>query len=181
MTDAELLEQVHTLEDGLVRFTTGGGFGDANYEELRRLVITNPRSKKLAPQFLKINRTLPQFWEFIKSRFAHWAERRKFIWDEFAPLHDELEGKGNVPADDNVSDVLSKFDAENVHAVWQKALERREEDPEGAITSARTLLETVCKHILDQAGVQYEDDAGLPKLYKTAAAQLNLAPSGLSQ
>lgn len=59
MTDAELLEQVHTLEDGLVRFATGGGFGDANYEELRRLVITNPRSKKLAPQFLKINRTLP--------------------------------------------------------------------------------------------------------------------------
>ena len=141
-----------------------------------RLVITDLRSKKRAPEFLKTNRTLPQFWEFIKGRFAHWAERRKFIWGEFVPLHDELEGKSRVPADENVSDVLSKFDADNVHAVWQKALERRKEDPEGAITSARTLLETVCKHILDQAAVQY-DDADLSKLYKTAAAHLNLAPS----
>ncbi len=80
-----------------------------------------------------------------------------------------------------MSDVLSKFDAETVHAVWQKALNRRSEDPEGAITSARTLLETVCKHVLDQARVEYADGADLPKLYKTAAAQLNLAPSQHSE
>jgi hypothetical protein len=90
---------------------------------------------------------------------------------------DQLEGKGRVPADDQVSDVLSRFDVQNVHAIWQKALERRKDDPEGAITSARTLLEAVCKHILDEAGVPYEDAADLPKLYKAAAAQLNLAPS----
>jgi hypothetical protein len=177
MTDAELLEQVHILEDGLVQFATGGGFGDARYEDLRKLMITDPRSKNAVPEFLKTNRSLPQFWNFIKGRFAHYSERREFIWGEFGPLHDELEGKGRVPADKHVSDVLSKFDVENVHAVWQKALERRKDDPEGAITSARTLLEAVCKHILDEADVPYEDDVDLPKLYKTAAAQLNLAPS----
>jgi len=177
MTDAELLEQVQILEDGLVRYATGEGFGEANYEDLRKLVISDPRSKKAAPEFVKANRSLPQFWNFIKGRFAHYQERREFIWGEFGPLHDQLEGKGRAPADDQVSDVLSRFDVENVHAVWQKALERRQDDPEGAITSARTLMEAVCKHILDEAGVKYEDDADLPKLYKTAAAQLNLAPS----
>ncbi len=30
--------------------------------------------------------------------------------------------------------------------------ERRLNDPEGAITAARTLLETVCKHMRDDAG-----------------------------
>jgi Abortive infection C-terminus len=150
---------------------------DATYETLRKLVITDPRSKKLAPEFLKTNRSLPQFWNFIKGQFAHSSERREFIWGAFAPLQDQLEGKGRAPADENVSDVLSKFDVENVHAVWQKALERRKDDPEGAITSARTLLEAVCKHILDDAGVPYEDGADLPKLYKAAAAALNLAPS----
>jgi Abortive infection C-terminus len=183
MTDTELLEKVQILEDGLVRFSTGGGFafdgdgGDAMYEELRKLVITDPRSKNATPEFLKANRSLPQFWSFIKGRFAHYRERREFIWAEFGPLHDQLERKGQVPADIHVSDVLSKFDVENVHAVWQKALERRKDDPEGAITSARTLLEAVCKHILDEAGVSYEDGADLPKLYKTVATQLNLAPS----
>ena len=177
MTDTELLEQVHILEDGLVRYATGGGFDAASYEDLRKLVTSDPRSKNAAPEFLKTNRSLPQFWNFIKGRFAHYSERREFIWGEFGPLHDLLEIKGHVPADKHVSDVLSKFDVENVHAVWQKALERRNDDPEGAITSARTLLEAVFKHILDEAGVAYEDAADLPKLYKTAAAHLNLAPS----
>jgi hypothetical protein len=137
--------------------------------------------KKLAPEFLRTNRTLEQFWEYIKPKFVHWAERRKFLWAEFAPLIDELDGKTSTPADGGVSEVLSKFDPETVHAVWEKALVRRREDPEAALTSARTLLETVCKHILDQESVVYPDDADLPKLYKTVANELNLAPSQHSE
>jgi hypothetical protein len=34
----------------------------------------------------------------------------------------------------------------------------------------------VCKHILDDAGVQYSDDADLPKLWALTAEHLNLAP-----
>ena len=49
-------------------------------------------------------------------------------------------------------------------------------DPEGAITAARTLLETVCKYVLDDTGAPYPDDADLPKLWALAAEQLNLAP-----
>jgi len=177
MTDSELLEQVHVLEDGLVRFATGGGFEDSEYQQLRKLVLGDPRSRKLAPELLKSNRTLAQFWNFIKGHFAHYSERREFIWNEFRAVHDQLEGKERVPADEHISDVLSKFDVENVHAIWQKALERRNDDPEGAITTARTLLESVCKHILDETGVAYEEDADLPKLYKAVATQLNLAPS----
>ncbi len=177
MQDANLLESVVTLQNGLVSFATGSSFGDASYEDLRRLVLTHPRLKKYAPQFLRTNRTLEQFWEFIKGKFAHWAERRKYLWAEFAPLIDELEEKSTTPADSYVSEVLGKFDAETVHAVWQKALERRREDTEAALTSARTLLETVCKHILDERRVQYADDIDLPKLYKSVATELNLAPS----
>jgi hypothetical protein len=56
-------------------------------------------------------------------------------------------------------------------------LARRDDDSEGAITAARSLLETVCKHLLDELGEQYDDKADLPKLYGTTAAKLNLAPS----
>jgi hypothetical protein len=63
-----------------------------------------------------------------------------------------------------------------VQAAWQKALDRRAADPEGAITAARTLLETVCKHVLDDAQVAFPDDADLPKLWALAAEHLNLAP-----
>jgi hypothetical protein len=141
MTDAEFLKQVQIFQDCLVASATGGAFGDGSYEELRKLIVANPRIKKLVPEFLKTNRTEAQFWSFIKARFAHYAERRTFIWNEFAPLIDELEENNHAPTDEHVSDVLSEFDSDNVHAVWQKALDRRRDDPEGAITSARTLLE----------------------------------------
>lgn len=38
------------------------------------------------------------------------------------------------------------------------------------------LVETVCKHILDDAEVHYPEDADLPKLWAVTAEQLNLAP-----
>jgi len=56
-------------------------------------------------------------------------------------------------------------------------MERRSTDAEGAITSARTLIEFVCKHILDEAKAQYNDAVDLPKLYQQTAKLLNLAPS----
>jgi hypothetical protein len=89
-----------------------------------------------------------------------------------------LETGGKVPTDKTVSEILSRPDLENVHAVWEKALERRKSDPEGAITAARTLLETVCKHILDERGVKYEDKKiELPQLYYMVSNELNLSPS----
>jgi hypothetical protein len=45
-----------------------------------------------------------------------------------------------VPLDLIVSEGLKRFNEVNVHVVWQKALERRITDPEGAITSARRAM-----------------------------------------
>ena len=61
--------------------------------------------------------------------------------------------------------------------VWTKALARRESDPEGAVTSARTLLESVCKHILDVAGKEYREGTPLPQLYMLTAEVLDIAPT----
>jgi hypothetical protein len=61
--------------------------------------------------------------------------------------------------------------------MWSKALDRIDADPEGAITAARTLVETVCKHILTEDGVPYDDDADLPKLYRAVADHLRLSPA----
>ena len=41
---------------------------------------------------------------------------------------------------------------------------------------ARTLLESVCKHILHDFDVSDYDDWDLPKLYYETAQRLNLAP-----
>ncbi len=98
------------------------------------------------------------------------------LWDAFRPLIDYLEGQDRSPGIAPITAVIEQFDPDNVHAAWQKALDRRVSDPEGAITAARMLLETVCKHILDETQTSYPDDADLPKLWALAAENVNLAP-----
>lgn len=86
-------------------------------------------------------------------------------------------GPGATPADDEISELMQRFDEAGIHDLWQKALQRRHGDPDGAITIARTYLEQTCKHILDEECISYADDADLPKLWGLCAEQLNLAPS----
>jgi Abortive infection C-terminus len=98
------------------------------------------------------------------------------ISNAFTPLIEFLEGKNRAPGDANASEALVTFDVDGVHSIWEKAISRRSDDPEGAITLARTLLETVCKRILDEKSIPYTDKEDLPKLYSMTAKSINLAP-----
>lgn len=172
------LERAEYLQNLLVSEATGDSGENDHYQELRRHFMANASTKELVPGFVRTNRDLGQFWQFIKHRFKHYAERREFIWTELAPLLERLEGGLIAPLDTAISDALRTFDESGVHAAWQRALDRRASDPEGAITAARTLLETVCKHILDAGGVQYNDrKIEVHELYKLTASELRLSPS----
>ncbi len=88
-----------------------------------------------------------------------------------------LEGASKKsPSDDLHTLSLSALQAEFVSRRWSDALERRENDPEGAITLARTLLEDICKIIIVELQATYSEDDDLPKLYRKTASLLNLAP-----
>jgi len=80
------------------------------------------------------------------------------------------------PADDRISAVLAAFDPTQVHVRWEAALQRRASEPEGAITLARTLLEDVCKWILDEASQPWLESDDLPVLYRKLSKVLKLAP-----
>lgn len=78
--------------------------------------------------------------------------------------------------EEEISEQLLTVNSEHVQRAWEKALKRKSEDSEGAITAARTLVEAVCKHILDEEQVGYPDNADLPHLYHLTVKQLHLAP-----
>lgn len=174
---ANLITDLETVKNLLVSHATGGRANDREYQELRGKLVKHPLVKDKLPRFLMTCRNLNEFWGHIKRLAGTYAERRTILWDAFNPVLEFLEGMDSAPSDTAVSDVLTAFDEANVHAVWSAALERRTTNPQAAITSARTLLEAVCKHILDEQGIEYPEGAELPKLYSKAAATLNLAPS----
>lgn len=177
-TRDSLVEKVEVLEKLLVANATGSNGNERwNYPALRKELLQHPLTKHALPPFVLTCRDLGQFWQFIKREFGTYAERREFIWGQFRPLLESLESKPDSLVQLSEKQILARLSTASVESVWQRALERRILDPEGAITSARTLLETVCKHILDDLIVSYDDNSELPKLYGLTAEALQLSPS----
>lgn len=132
------------------------------YKDLRNELLSVPRIAKLLPRFVHVCRDLSEFWSFIKPKFATYAERREYLRSEFDPLLTTLESESRTPSDAGISATVRAVSSSYIQEAWHKALERRGPDPEGAITAARTLLESVCKHILDAAVVTYDDSSDCP-------------------
>ncbi len=160
----------------LIATACGGDRVDGSYADLRKTLIKSSIGARL-PRFIYSCRDLGEFWAFIQPKLRHYRERSAFLAEEFAPLLDELERAELHPGLAPIQATLAKVDSDHVRDAWQKALDRRIEDPEGAITAARTLLETVCKHILDSCSIPYSDKEELPTLHALTIEQLNLAPS----
>lgn len=175
----EMLEPARTLERLLMATATGGERDEAMYADLRRQFMRHRTLRPLLPTVVRDSRNLGAFWRFI--RHEHYDMREDFIDAAFDPMFRLLEGLDHAPSDTIASDVLQTFDADGVYAVWLKALDRRSTDPTGALTLARTLVETVVKRILDDHEISYSNADNLPKLYKAAAKSLNLAPEQHSE
>lgn len=162
---------VQYFQDGLISRATGGPFDDKLYSIVRTKLVKNQSLNNLLPTWIKTNRTIDQYWLFIKGRFSTYQERRKFLWDEFSSALNYLESKSVSPLEKSIV-----FDEAYIHSQWQTVLERKRIEPEGAITSARTLIESTLKYILDEQDIIYNDGADLPDLYKEVSKSLNLAP-----
>lgn len=167
------LEALEMMQNLLLAFATGGGGDNTIYVRLRRRLLADGVLVTKLPSYIKTCTSLQQFWPAIQ-RVGGYAARRERIWADFGGLINMLEA--TAPADSDISDALKTLSEDAVHAVWARALERRNTDPEAAITSARTLLESTCKHVLDEETVAYDDKTDLPKLYGLTAQTLNLAP-----
>ncbi len=99
------------------------------------------------------------------------AEIRDIYWVPKFDVSDK------TTIEEQISTSLSQVDSEHIQRAWERALSRRNTDPEGAITAARTLMESVCKHILDKANISYSQNADLPQLYHLTAQHLQVAPN----
>lgn len=175
-------DRAEYLQSMLLAHSTGGSAEDSHFVQVRKILLENPNYDEMIPRWLKTNRNLDQFWQFIKNKFPTYAERRVFLYEELNPLLEYLETKQTLPAAKTIDDVLRKFNSDGIHYAWQKALERKTQDPEGAITISRTILESVCKHILHGKFVEFnETNIELSDLYRLTAKELNLSPDQHSE
>ena len=73
---------------------------------------------------------------------------------------------------------LQAVNSQSIRDDWLRMLQAAEQDPEDAITSARAVIESTCKSILDELQIPYEHGWKLSRLYKKTAQALQLSPEG---
>ena len=172
-------ERVATLQSLVGRLLDAATYtksmDQTRYDDERRIVLDDPVLGPAAPAWLKTHRDLEHFRAYAQT-LGGYKERRALVRVAFEPTFDAAE-QSTPPVADTTQTALRALSSEEVDRIWRLALERTHRDPDGALTLARTLLESVMKHVLDDAELSYDDGATLPALYKTLSDHLNLAPA----
>jgi len=176
MGHSKFYYEMELLQNTLIATATQDQYETGDYNELRSKLLSHTELKHLTPKFVISCRDLKQFWLFIKRKFNHYYERREFIWESFSPLLNHLEQSSDSPSDQSAGHSIRESGQAYITLEWEKCLNRKLADPEGAITSARSLLETVLKHILDELSESYKSSDDLPTLFRKAAKKLNISP-----
>lgn len=166
------------LQNLLIDRATGKGASDEHYIAIRAYFMNKSELKPLIPKWVLQSRNLDEYWSFIKNTIERYEPRRQYIRKEFSDLLDCLENNtGELPYKHIIDDSINFLDSQYINDCWQKIIDRKNTDFEGAITSSRTLLESVLKSILDDIGETTNSAGDLNKLYKEVAYNLNLSPN----
>lgn len=83
------------------------------------------------------------------------------------------------PALEQIAAAVGSLDLPELQRQIARLQGAAENDPALAIGTAKELVETVCKTILEQRGVQFSDDADIGQLVKEARKALGLVPESV--
>jgi len=147
-----------------------------DYKQLREYFVKNEKLKAKVPEIVRTCRDLGHVRNEVPKVFQYYTQQKDYLYDQFRPLFDEIERDYLPPSTNIISLAIEQYTSNEVYSVWQKALERIETDPEGAITSARTLVERICKHILKENNIE-NNSMQVTRLYSALANVINIAPN----
>ena len=151
----------------------------ADFRAAHGRIFNDAMARRAAGKVLARCKTPDLLWGYLRSvatGSGSWQLRRDAAHGLIDPILDALNSVTESPADQLVAGATVRLDADSVRDAWSRAVERRDTDPEGAITMARTLLESTLKTILDDRDMPYNQSDDLPALYKAVSKQLELAP-----
>lgn len=153
------------------------GLADSDEKLLRFLAETvHPAVRRDTTQIKtlvdELNRRLkPDGWELaeaemISGRPCYAAQRLR---------------SGAVRAVTRARAVADALDADWMQREIQRLEQAIDTDPSLAVGTAKELVETCCKTILNRKNVEFQKGTDLPKLVKLVARELKLVPEGISE
>jgi hypothetical protein len=152
---------------------TYGKEDNVQYDELKKFFIAN--YKNYLPAWLKEYTSLKNIREFVKiNDCPKYEVRRDYLKKAFEKLFKACE---NTPfTDEKSSEIICSLDDAGIKEHWVKMLERVENDPSGAITMAKTILEAVLKYLAPKYDEQIGSKEDFTALYSKISKKMNLNP-----
>jgi hypothetical protein len=86
-----------------------------------------------------------------------------------------------VESSPDTSELFSDSSLFDVQRLWTKAKSRAINDPDGAITASKTMLESLCKIIIDDFEGTYTNKDDFPVLYRKAVEYLELSANSQTE
>lgn len=115
--------------------------------------------------------------DYTKSKFRSlrkWIEKDGFQYKE-----GKLIPIGRSQALQQITETTASFDAPELHRQIERMQEAVEDDPGLAIGTAKELVETTCKTILEERGIQFEEKDDITMLVKRTRKALKLVPDNI--
>jgi hypothetical protein len=110
------------------------------------------------------------------TRLLHWLGLDGFKW-----LDSRLVHTGQKAVFGNLSETAEKFEWSHLSEQIERMQDAVETDPALAIGTAKELIETVCKTILEERGKPVTGTPDIPTLTKALLKELNLVPEGIKE
>lgn len=161
-------EELERLKVVCIKIATGKADpqDDFNlYSALRRELLTDSKLSSHIPASIRDSLDGGSLFGYFQALYPTYQERRVAINKTFVPLEKITREKETTyllttDLENNIGSVDSTFVREN----FRKMIERADSDPSGCITSARGLLESTLKYILNQSGIEVEKNPDIGKL-----------------
>ncbi len=109
------------------------------------------------------------------SSLKKWLER-----DGFSYADGRISRIGKDISLAEIKNATSHFDAPELYRQIERIKSALEDDPALAIGTAKELVETTCKIILSERGIDYADNLDIAKLVKETRKMLGLVPDNIS-
>ncbi len=127
-TISELLIQLQNLMRA--RATHQDNFGDeAEYSNIRDVLMRDENIRTRLPISVRTCRTLDMFWKFIRDKYGTYAERRRYLREEFEPLIQILEGFDTELSSNGVVDADETAINENIRQAIPSNSSNKQSDP----------------------------------------------------
>ncbi len=108
------------------------------------------------------------------NSLLRWIERDGFKYER-----GRLQPVGTHPGLNHLADTVCSMDLPELHRQLERLNASIEQDPRLAIGTAKELVESLCKTILDERHIEYENDADIAKLVKDTRKALGLVPESI--